>query len=876
MNPARYEMFALYARSHGLHAALDTLSEGFALTDSEIKTLRAKYQEDCEKIIEVNPPTIRNAQSTWYAGPQKNDKNWTALKRYFLEKDGWSDERLGSVDQSSSKVLALTPCPTADGAWQGKGLVVGYVQSGKTTNFTSVIAKAADCGYRLVIVLSGIHNGLRRQTQDRLKTQLSEYNPTSWAPLTTLDDDFKKPTMSLAQLLHPGASNVGLAVVKKNKAPLKRLVAWLQEAAEQHALSSLPTLIIDDEADQAGVQTNTINPLLNQLLHVLPRATYIGYTATPFANVLIDPKAEDLYPKDFIVNLPRPSGYFGPERIFGRDVLPDDDPKVLADDKVPADGHNMVRIINEAELDDLRPKNRAAVPAFKPQVTESLRDAMRWFWMATATRRARGDIGHSTMLVHTTLRSAVHSQFKLPLVEERDSIRRRLLTDEEQLRTEFKTLWDRETALVRREEFDQDLSTVPFQKMWARLPEVLSATRVIVDNCYSDDRLDYSTPSQVAIAIGGNTLSRGLTLEGLVVSLFVRSATAYDTLLQMGRWFGYRTGYEDLPRIWMTEDLRRQFRHLAMVEHEIRQDIEYLETQNLTPSEFGVRIQTHPKLSITAKMGAFAPDSASYGGQRLQTRYFRVEDAEWLQRNLAAANQLVGNIRADSPGDEPLAGEGCPENGSRLFQGVAPEQILNFLEEYQVHPESPEISPSLLTNYIRKKLALGELKKWNVAVMAGPVRGDDSTVTLGGRKFRTLVRSRLPEQKHDAADIKSLMSKEHRALDLTNYDPTTFRKKSENALRTLRTDEPGRPALLVIYPIDRFSPPNSEESGRLPLGALNDVIGIGLVFPDSASDERSYVSVRLDGDGLGPDMTPEEREEMDDVRAEEESILGQV
>ena len=869
MNPKHYEVFALQARSHGLEAAVDAVLS-FGLPDDKVEELRSKYEEDCKKIVEVNPPAIRNARSTWYAGPQKNDKNWTALKRYFLEEDHWSEARLNSVDQSSSKVMALTPCPTADGAWQGKGLVVGYVQSGKTTNFTSVIAKAADCGYRLVIVLSGIHNGLRRQTQERLVTQLSAFNPDSWPPLTTPVRDFKKPPMSVAQLLQPGSTSTGLAVVKKHKSPLKHLVAWLGEADEQHALSSLPTLIIDDEADQAGVQTNTINPLLKELLEVLPRATYIGYTATPFANVLIDPKAEDLYPEDFIVNLPRPSGYFGPERIFGRDLLPEEDPRV------PLDGHDMVRIIDERELDDLRPKNRAAVPAFKPQVTDSLRDAMRWFWMATATRRARGDIGHSTMLVHTTLRSGVHEQFKLPLVEERDSIRQRLSTDEEQLKSEFKSLWDRETMRVRAEEFGEGLKPVSFQSMWAELSDVVGATRVIVDNCYSDDRLDYSTPSQVAVAIGGNTLSRGLTLEGLVVSLFVRSATAYDTLLQMGRWFGYRTGYEDLPRIWMTEDLRHQFRHLAMVEHEIRQDIEYLETQNLTPLEFGVRIQTHPKLSITAKMGAAAPDSASYGGQRLQTRYFRVEDAEWLQKNLAAADRLVAKVRADNPGDEPLNGEDHPESGSRLFRGVAPEHVLAFLEEYQVHTESPEMAPRFLTKYITRKLRVDELQNWNVAVMAGPVRDDESSVTLGGRNFRTLVRSRLPEHKDDAADIKSLMSKEHRALDLTSYDPTAFRKKSERALRDLRTDEPGRPALLVIYPIDRFSPPVNEESGRLPLDAKNEVIGIGLVFPDSISGERSYVSVELDGGGLEPDLTPEEREEMLDVRAEQESILGEA
>src|SRR5699024_3060684 len=185
-----------------------------------------------------------------------------------------------------------------------------------------------------------------------------------------------------------------------------------------------------------------------------------------------------------------------------------------------------------------------------------------------------------------------------------------------------------------------------FEQVAERIPDVLAQIRVIADHSYSEERLDYRTgESNAIIAIGGNTLSRGLTLEGLVSSLFIRPTNTYDSLLQMGRWFGFRTGYEDLPRLWTTRVLHEAFRHLSLDEHEMRQDMEVYQLRGETPTDVAVKIRAHPSLRVTAKMGAAQPAVISFAGSRLQTRFFHRYDREWLEANHAAAEHLLARAQ---------------------------------------------------------------------------------------------------------------------------------------------------------------------------------------------------------------------------------------
>lgn len=840
-----FQIFAQVAREEGLESAVAAYRGNIA--DDKLAEMRAEYERLVQTISLGEPSIIAGTGiESWYTGPLPRDKNWKALRAYLESKPGWSATLVDTIDRASTKVIAYTPRPDVE-RWRAKGLVVGYVQSGKTTNFTAVIAKAADLKYRLVIVLSGIHNGLRKQTQDRLITELTTFNSKGWIELTTSDDDFRQPTMSMASLLHGKGAGTALAVVKKNKAPLTRLRHWIDAAAAQNALADLPVLIIDDEADQASVDTKTINPLILNIIGLLPRVTYIGYTATPFANVLIDPAAEDLYPSNFILGMDEPDGYFGTERIFGRDLVEGDDAS-----GPNLDGYDMIRIIDDNDLPLLRPANRRAVADFEPEITDSLAEAVRWFWLATAARRARGDRGHSSMLVHTHLNTAVHDRFKGPLIEFRDEFAKLVITGDEATAAALRDQWERETKSVLREDFTTEPQT-SFDEVMSRLHDVVTASRIIVDNSFSEDRLDYSEPEQTVIAIGGNTLSRGLTLEGLVVSFFVRASTAYDTLLQMARWFGFRRGYEDLPRIWMTVALRDLFRHLATVEREIRYDIKRYEEQDLTPDDVAVRIRTHPTLAVTAKMGAWKPVASSFSDQRVQTRYFRETDAQWLRNNLSAADDLVRNVRADGARPETHA-----SGAAVLFRNVRAQRIDRFLSRYHVHSASPDLDTGLLRSYIEKERSIGKLDLWSVAVMGEPARaGAEAALSLGGIRFHRVVRSALKGTDRERTDIKTLMSKDHRVIDL-DITSSAARSMKEDALRTFRNADPVHRTrgLLLLYPIDPHSEPDPANAGsRRPLDAADEVIGLAMVFPESSDSKDNYIAVDLQQAGV--DLEPD-------------------
>ncbi|MFB4294555.1 Z1 domain-containing protein [Nonomuraea sp. ATR24] len=829
-----YTVFADWARRHGVEAAVARFSE--ELPEDTVEAYRHQFGADKAKVQAGGPPIITAGSDDWYSGPGDADRYWLALKDQF-EAEKWPDERIDSVDHSSSTVVAHTPRPDRS-TWNSKGLVVGYVQSGKTTNFTAVVAKMADVQYRLVIVLSGIHNGLRRQTQVRLDQYLKHLNPDRWMTLTGEARDFVDQTLEASAALSD--EKTVLAVVKKNAAVLNKLIKWLDKPNSRKALASAPVLIIDDEADQASVATGRINPLIRKLLGLMPRCTYIGYTATPFANVFIDPTQEDLYPKSFILNLPRPDGYFGPEKIFGRDAVEWE----TSDEQGPPDGYDMVRLVAEEDVPLLRPGSKESADGFTPTMIDELVTAVRWFWLATAARRARGDTDHSTMLIHTSVKIAVHESYRAPLRSLQQRALAALASGRPEVLDEWRNLWEKESSRVPAEDFGRTQNT--FDEVLRYLSEVISATRIVLDNYRSQDRLDYSDPSQVAIAVGGNTLSRGLTLEGLVVSFFVRGATAYDTLLQMGRWFGYRTGYEDLPRIWMTPSLAAAFRHLATVEHEMRDDIDRYQRENLTPSQVAVRIRTHPSLRITAKMGAAQPAFISYAGRRLQTRYFEHRDVDWLDGNRQAAESFVQEaVRHGNVEDSGAA---------RLIRDVPVSLVKAFLSRYQVHEDSPDLDPELMIKYIDQQLT-GDppsLAMWSVAV----VTGEGKDAALGGLDIKYSIRSRLNDGNTERADIKTLMSKQDRALDL-GLSAAEARAKSESELVALRNEHPvcHDRGLVVLYLIDPTSKPVNPRKNtdvahppRIPLDAARAVVGLGITFPGDVRTkfiQASHVAVDL-------------------------------
>jgi len=797
------------------------------------------------------------AGEAWYTGVNEYDIFWPRLRDHLERKPGWA-EAVPGLDETSRDVVSLLHNPHRP-VISTRGLVVGYVQSGKTANFTATIAKAADAGYRLFIVLSGVHNSLRRQTQIRLTEELHDLEPTRWLSLTTEKRDFGNPVKALA--LVAGTQLRLLAVVKKNASRLKKLHEWLDQANRAGGFDTCPILIIDDEADQASPNASAdaianrskINEWIVKILG-MPRVSYVGYTATPFANVLIDPKCpHDLYPRHFIYSLPKPEGYFGAAELFGLG---------RTEEEEGGDGHDVVRLVPEEEA---RLYAAKAGEPFQAVLTPSLEESIRWFCLATAARRARGqENSHSSMLIHTSSRVAPHFGYE-PLVKDfvKKTLRKRVEAgDLAALRDQW------ESEVLREPAINHALRPVAFDELAPLLGSVLDDIEVAVDNGSSPNRLLYDpAAASTVIAIGGNTLSRGLTLEGLVTSFFLRGSNTYDALLQMGRWFGYRRGYADLPRIWTTKSLMNDFRFLAGVEEEIRRDIDRYSTENAKPSEVAVRIRLHPKLQVTSKlkMQFAVPNSLSFSGQRPQTVKFNHRDPVALTENLAATRELLA--RSIDGGSVVEQNAANPERV--IIRDVNVGHVLNFVRSYHFHDRS-EMSSGMLAGYIEKQVAHGNLIDWNIAVMtkAQPTKG---SIDLGlGFEVPLIERSALAEASDDyETDIGALMSRPDRVIDLV--DPAATKGQSDSALLQLRNQN-GR-ALLLIYPIAKSSEPrrlpNPGRKPRRALDALTDIIGVAVSFPTAAKETEPTSTVSVDLSRIAAE--PAETEEfVEDFVAQDE------
>ncbi len=798
----------------------------------------------------------------WYTGPSEMDRNWPALRSQMLS-GSFTAGAVDSIDAASTKVVGQLADPGIR-ALSKKGLVVGHVQSGKTANYAAVLAKAADSGYRLFIVLAGVHNALRSQTQARLDRDVIGDRTSQWYRLTDVDHDFGVVSDGAGLLSARELRN--LIVIKKNAARLKRLRDWLKDIPEG-VRERCPAVIIDDEADQASPNTkaardelSAINDLTREIFDLLKSGVYVGYTATPFANVFIDPTvADDLFPENFIIDLPRPDGYFGAEEVFGRGSVGED-----GDD---LGGHDMVRRIPETDAASCRPPSKKEDrEAFHPDVPSSLRSAVLWFVLSIAIRRSRGQSNrHSSMLVHTSQYVAPHFSMAAKLEELLHELR---LTDPGQLQTELAEIWDSESLRVPSSDFG--IEHAGFGELVGHIDSVLEGIRVVVDNGQSMDRLDYTTgETQSVIAVGGSTLSRGLTLEGLVVSYFLRTSRTYDTLLQMGRWFGFRGGYQDLPRIWVTDEMREQFRFLATIEEELRQDIRRFEIEGVTPRQLGMRIRQHPLLAVTAasKMHNVGKVAVSYGGVRLQTFRFDLDNQDRLLANVDAGRDLISAIAGDGATPDTVEG-----SGRWVYRDVPIDRIFTFLQSYEADPSQAPLRRELVLEYLSGRTD-DRAALWNVAIIGsskaehnyagGIYRPGTSSLGLP-HEVTNVVRSRLTSGT-GVANIKALMSTRDRVVDL-GLEPSELKDKDDSDLQALRrTNMDGR-GLLLLYPIAKDSVPLRSSTNREALGSTHDVLGVGIVFPEAAGPAEQMVEEHVYV-GLPPDLF-EQVEEADDEELE--------
>ncbi|MCY4542134.1 MAG: Z1 domain-containing protein [Rhodobacteraceae bacterium] len=697
--------------------------------------------------------------------------DWHYWNRYriLLEAKGFTRQVLASIDNDTDRVLGYLENPKKNGPWERRGMVMGHVQSGKTGNYIGVVTKAADAGYRVIIVIAGVQNRLRSQTQERLDEAFVGYESgigigvTGRRPVgvgkqgmnqtpvtfTTTVNDFSKSAANQINIRLKDLLNPVLFVIKKETNILKNLIDWLiTHNAQQLGTNTIsePMLLIDDEADNASInirynaeEVSTINRLIRSLLGLFERSAYVGYTATPFANILIDPKeydqqaGSDLFPRNFIVSLNAPSNYFGAKEVFG-----DRTARVVQEID---DHHDVLPMSHKIDHD-------------VTNLPKSLLEAVRTFVLAKAIRLVRGQRSvHNSMLVNVSRFVSIQRQVRNEIHAFVDDMTASIRVNGSL--PELEALEDPEIAALKHtlEKHYGDVAKGSWDEVRTKLLEAVSSIRVAEINSKSSNSLKYSEYrdyGRTVIAVGGLSLSRGLTLEGLSVSYVLRQSMMYDTLFQMGRWFGYRDHYSDLCRVWITDEARGWYEHIADSIEELRDDLVRMESAGATPQEFGLKVRGHPDwLMVTArnKMGAGVKHRVKIA---LANRFVETtvlhRNSSAHQTNIQAVKKLVEHLM--SCGIGPATGkkvsEGC------LVQNVPIETIDRFLMRFRNHPHSPLTQSDQVRMYI--KGLKGELDEWDV-LFAGVKLETPRTLIYQLPGLRVICQRRVPSRGSNATTV---------------------------------------------------------------------------------------------------------------------------
>jgi hypothetical protein len=809
----------------------------------------------------------------WLPG-QRASIDWRFWDRYrrLLTSQVLPAQAIVRLNDITDDILGRLESPDREGSWDRRGMVVGQVQSGKTANYVGLICKAADAGYRVIVVLAGLHESLRSQTQRRIDEGFLGFDSRN--ALAFNDSERNRrigagavvgnskllPVFSYTSSRHKGDFQKGVAstvsgqvgsdpvvlVVKKNKTILENLIAWTRTGAftdpntGRKVVVDQPLLVIDDEADNASVNTKdiereldesgelvsesdpaTINRLIRTLLDTFAQSAYVGYTATPFANIFIweDVKhsqyGEDLFPRSFIVRLPAPSNYIGPPQVFG--ISP-----AGSGDADPPTRLPIIRHLDDYEefVPDKHRKDLVIGPT-----PPSLRIAIESFVLACAARRARGQIDvDNSMLIHVTRFVDVQSQVVDRVSEELDDMRIRIRMGEgaskETLVNRLKDLWERDFAPTTEAIDDPSAGArLGWNEIEPQLLEAVSRIQVLRINGSSADALEYSEhPDGLSvIAVGGDKLSRGLTLNGLSVSYYLRASRMYDTLMQMGRWFGYRPGYLDLCRLFTTSELEDWYRDITAANEELLEEFDAMAAAGGTPREYGLRVKKHPAgllITARAKMRNGQEMELDFSGSPSSTTFFTL-DADEQRRNFELADGFVSGLLKEvgvAPGDR----------GDHLLGKVPGDQIVDFLEQFRTSSRARRADVRLLGRYIRTALSHDELTEWTVGVINNSSRAAEGR-TLGGLPIG-LVR-REPEidkgalAVDDAYGIGQLLSPSDEWLDLDEeelvraealtkerFDLGITRSKSGKAPKidaiSVRHVRPPTRGLMLLYSLD--------------------------------------------------------------------------
>lgn len=670
---------------------------------------------------------------------------WNRYKKFLEEVKHWNPRVTGNLGRVSDEIVDYLGDPKSDAPFQRRGLVLGDVQSGKTANYTAICNKAADTGYRVIIILAGMMENLRQQTQERLDAEfsgrMSQYlldpkqeienvpvgvgkygQEKQIATFTSVTKDFDKNILRALKLSLHNVNTTVLFVIKKNKSILNNLIKWLKSNnLDARGAINLPMLLIDDEADNASVNTKkededptAINDAIRRLLKLFRQASYLGITATPYANIFINPETtdemrdDDLFPRDFIYSLAPPTNYIGAESIFGEE----------------AQFKDALEELYPQEMDTFFPFNHKK-DLVVYELPPSMREAIAYFLLANGIRDVRGDRKeHRSMMIHVSRFTDVQNQISGLVHKWVEDIRSDLQnyaclvedkSDEIENIAFLKAVWAKHHLS---EKAGSEGSSMPWHRFLSEYLFTSVAPIVVrsVNQKSSSTGLDYYSHRAEGlrvIAVGGNSLSRGLTLEGLCVSYFYRRSLMYDTLLQMGRWFGYRPGYDDLFKIWISIEAIDWYGYITAAAEELKREIVRMRDANLTPMEFGLKVRQDPaSLIVTARnkmrSATFVSRPITISGRLLETPRLRT-DANILAANEKAFKEFVRRLSS--------IGKRMIREDSRYFwSGVSKDEVEQLLRDFKTHPWQLNFQGTALADFIRDTDDMGD---WDVFIAEG-------------------------------------------------------------------------------------------------------------------------------------------------------------
>ncbi len=833
--------------------------------------------------------------------PTSPDSSWQ-IYRKKLEGKGFKNDSIDSIERTTKGILQrLNGDTTSSGPI--KGLVIGNVQSGKTANMAALMAMAADYGWNMFIVLSGVIESLREQTQTRLFEDLHSNNGTNhWILLEHLSKKSPKGQRAQDCDFQEGSLNhiKYFTVSLKVKSRLKDLMQWLQE--DQNKQKQMKILVIDDEADQAGINTaditteerKAINACIENLVNektynskdcpVKYKAmNYIGYTATPYANVLNDPKKTSLYPKDFIVALNVSNEYFGPQQIFG------------ITSGVSSDSYEGLSIINEITEND-HEQIKHIQKGEESEIPESLKSAIAWFICSTAVMRYWNIRKPVSMLVHTSQKTRDHQhiadaidEWFTPInydeiialcedvyQEQTENFTKGILRDEYR---DYGIPNDEINDYPDYREIEKEISHIVnlnLNKIRLNENEELKygeGIHLCIDNCMNNGineenehvRLVYPSRQNMPdkapafLVIGGQTLSRGLTLEGLLCTYFLRTTKQADTLMQMGRWFGYRKGYELLPRIWITKKTRQKFEFLSDLDQELRNEINLMEINGISPSECGPRIMNTPSVNtirITSPNRMQSAETAKYdfSGANSQTQVFST-DEETLKSNYSNALSFIQSLgMPDEKGDYLIS-------SNIVWRDVDNDTVECFIRKYRFNKRQYIFEHvGDLFDWCGENINKGNLKNWNV-VLHNPNENKNVKFPIESFDGFEIVRSEISPYEKDTVrvgalrdpgdlvcdiDLSSLSTENrNRIVDRIQGYKKTYSSAKVDEIREMAGL--GAVPQLIIYCIDKKSKAKSTSSKRRSLNLDTDMIGLSIRIPGGkkGKDYVTYITIKM-------------------------------